>query len=138
MPSVKIIVAGGREFSDWNLLFKTIKETLQELFDNGYKKEQISFVSGTARGADSMGEFFANTYRYKVYRFPAKWDELGKKAGFVRNSEMAKFASAADIGILIVFWDGKSRGTKHMIETAEKCGLKIVLKHYETEDITNE
>lgn len=39
MPSVKIIVAGGREFSDWNLLFKTIKEALQELFDNGYKKE---------------------------------------------------------------------------------------------------
>lgn len=43
---------------------------------------------------------------------------------------MAKFASDADIGILIAFWDGKSRGTKHMIETAEKCGLKIVLKKY--------
>lgn len=41
---------------------------------------------------------------------PADWDRLGKKAGMVRNAQMADYADAA-----IVFWDGKSNGTANMI-----------------------
>ena len=37
---------------------------------------------------------------------------------------MAKYASET-YGILIAFWDGKSRGTKNMIDTAKKHGLEI-------------
>jgi len=32
---------------------------------------------------------------------------------------MAEYADA-----LVAFWDGKSKGTKNMIETARKLGLK--------------
>lgn len=39
---------------------------------------------------------------------------------------MAKYASET-YGILIAFWDGKSRGTKNMIDTAKKHGLKSIL-----------
>ena len=37
-------------------------------------------------------------------------------------------ASGADA--LIVFWDGKSRGTKNMIDTATKRGLKVAVVRY--------
>ena len=48
------------------------------------------------------------------------WDIYGKKAGYMRNEEMAKVADA-----LVVFWDGKSKGTKHMIDIGKKFKLKI-------------
>lgn len=52
--------------------------------------------------------------------FKADWDKHGKAAGFKRNTEMAKYADA-----LIAFWDGKSKGTKHMIDTAKSHNLKV-------------
>lgn len=40
---------------------------------------------------------------------------------------MAKYAAEYDDedeeGILVAFWDGKSRGTKNMIDNAKKYGL---------------
>lgn len=131
MQEVRIIVAGGRDFQNSKLLFKTLKNVLSKLFEMNYKSEQIIFVSGTAKGADSLGEFFANTYKYKVKRFPADWDRLGKRAGYVRNEQMAKYASEnGHKGILIAFWDGQSRGTKHMIDLANKYGLKFCVVSY--------
>ncbi|WP_197026348.1 hypothetical protein [Polaribacter sp. Hel_I_88] len=57
-------------------------------------------------------------------RFPAEWNKFGKAAGPVRNKEMAIYADA-----LIAFWDGKSRGTKNMIQLAKQNGLllKVIL-----------
>jgi hypothetical protein len=48
------------------------------------------------------------------------WDLFGKKAGYMRNEEMAKVADAA-----IIFWDGKSKGSKHMIDISKKYNLKL-------------
>ena len=56
---------------------------------------------------------------------PADWDLDGKSAGFKRNVKMAEYADA-----LVAFWDGESKGTKHMIETAKEKGLDIRIKHY--------
>jgi hypothetical protein len=52
--------------------------------------------------------------------FPAQWSIYGKGAGYIRNREMAQYADA-----LIAFWDGKSKGTKNMIDEAKKQGLII-------------
>jgi len=82
--------------------------------------EEIEIVSGTARGADEMGERFAKEKGYALKQFPADWDTFGKSAGYRRNSQMADYADAC-----VVFWDGKSRGTKHMIDLAEKTGLLL-------------
>jgi hypothetical protein len=57
--------------------------------------------------------------------FPADWKTHGKAAGPIRNRQMAKNAEA-----LIALWDGNSRGTKNMIETATKLGLKVYVKRY--------
>ncbi len=54
--------------------------------------------------------------------YPAAWDTYGLKAGYIRNEEMADNADA-----LIAIWDGKSRGTKHMIDIATRKGLRVYI-----------
>lgn len=115
---VKIIVAGSRSFSDYELL----KEKLDELI-RGRKNTEI--VSGTAKGADLLGEKYARERGFEIKRFPADWDKFGKKAGYLRNEQMAKYANAC-----VCFWDGNSRGTKSMIDLAEKHNLKTFVIRY--------
>jgi len=84
-------------------------------------------VSGTAKGADRLGERFARERGYRIERFPADWNRDGYAAGPVRNAQMAENADA-----LIAFWDGQSRGTKNMIENARRKGLGVrVIKYNE-------
>jgi len=82
----------------------------------------IEIVSGGAKGADQLGEQYAKENNYNLRIFPADWDKYGKKAGYIRNEEMAKYADAC-----VCFWDGKSKGTKMMIELAKKYKLKTRL-----------
>ena len=58
--------------------------------------------------------------------FPADWDKYGKRAGYLRNVQMAEYADA-----LLAFWDGESRGTKNMIDEALSRGLKVGVKRYD-------
>ena len=128
MKELRVIVAGSRDFNNYQLLSDKIMDYLENIDDKNLieNPKQIKFISGTARGADVLGEQFAYTWGYDVVRFPADWDGLGKRAGYVRNAEMAKYAIAdGNYGVLIVFWDGKSKGTKHMIDLAEKNGLEV-------------
>lgn len=116
---MKIIVAGGRDFSDYELL----KEKLDELI--GENKEDLEIVSGMARGADTLGVQYANERGYKIKKFPAQWDKHGKSAGYIRNEEMAKYGDTC-----ICFWDGKSKGTKHMIDLSNKYNLNTKIIGY--------
>jgi len=115
---MKVIVAGGRDFNLFNFLSKKCDNILNS-------SENIEIVSGTANGADKLGELYAIKNSYKLKQFPADWDKHGKAAGFIRNEEMAKYADS-----LIAFWDGKSKGTKHMIDLAKKYNLKIRIIKY--------
>lgn len=115
-----VIVAGGRDFSDYELLSKTLDNYFANVTD------EIIIISGKARGADTLGEQYAKWHGYSVWGFPAKWDKYGKSAGFIRNTEMAKNADA-----LVAFWDGQSLGTKHMIATATQCGIDVHVVNYE-------
>lgn len=115
---MKVIIAGGREFNDYNKLRSYCDHLLQN-------QVVVEIVSGTARGADLLGEKYANERGYQITRFPANWDEYGKSAGYIRNEEMAKYGDA-----LIAFWDGKSRGTEHMIKLAKQYNLKVKICRY--------
>ena len=110
---MKVIIAGSRSFTNYQFLY------LRCSFFIG-AHEDITIVSGTARGTDRLGERFAKAKGFRIERFPADWDKYGKRAGYVRNEIMAKHADC-----LIAFWDGKSKGTKHMIDLARKHGLKV-------------
>ena len=120
-PIYKIIIAGGRDFMDYNLLKEKTNKILQE------KKvtHKIVIISGCARGADTLGLRYASENAFDVEEYPADWDKYGKKAGYVRNVEMAENADA-----LIAFCDGKSKGTKHMIDIATERNLPIRVIRY--------
>lgn len=100
---MRVIVAGGRNFRDYNLLCN--------ILDDFHKENKIDeVVCGGARGADSLGEQWAKEHNIPVKYFPADWDTYGLAAGPIRNQAMAEYGD-----YLIAFWDGKSRGTKGMI-----------------------
>ena len=111
-----MIIAGSHSFTNYSLLCKT----LEDLFPH-----PITIVSGHARGADKLGEAYAQAKGYDVLIMPAEWDKYGKSAGYRRNSKMAEQADA-----LIAFWDGQSRGTYHMINLAKAKGLPVHVVSY--------
>jgi hypothetical protein len=115
---IKVIIAGGRDFQDW--------DKLVEVCDRAFKDyKQIEIVSGAANGADKLGERYANERGHLIKLFPADWDKYGKSAGYRRNAEIADYA-----GALVAFWDGKSRGTSHMINLAKSKELKVLIINY--------
>ena len=109
---MKVIIAGGRTFNNYQLLCQICDDYLTDY-------SNIEIVSGCANGADKLGEKYALEKGYLLEQFPANWNKFGKSAGFIRNEEMAKYSD-----ILIAFWDGESKGTKHMINLANRYGLK--------------
>lgn len=131
MKELRAIIAGSRDFDDFPKLMNSCIDILFKITDQHSDLDKIRIVSGAARGADRLGEQYAKVAGYEVSRFPADWDGLGKRAGYVRNAEMAKYAMAGgNYGVLIAFWDGKSKGTKHMINLAEKYGLEVYIVRF--------
>ena len=82
-------------------------------------------LSGAYKGADLLGERYAAERNYPIKQFPANWSRYGKSAGYKRNNEMALYAD-----VLIAFWNGKSKGTKHMIELATQASLKVRVNYF--------
>lgn len=115
-PIFRVIIAGTRTFDDYNLLQVSCDKLLAEK----RRTHIIVILSGTARGADRLGEAYAKTQGFRLQQFPANWEKDGKAAGPIRNAKMADNADA-----LIAFWDGFSRGTRNMIETARRKGLAV-------------
>lgn len=115
----KVIIAGGRDFVNWKLLL----ESMSSAIDDGLEITEI--VSGKARGADTLGERFARLVDVPIKEFPADWTKFGKRAGFIRNKQMAEYGD-----VLVVFWDGVSSGTSNMITQAKSLNLKIIVVQY--------
>ena len=119
MNEFKLLVAGGRDFNDYQMLSKFIWD-----FANA-TDDEISIISGMAKGADSLAVKWAKENNVELYEFPANWNGLGKKAGYMRNTEMGNFADGA-----LIFWDGQSRGTEHMINYMEQLKKPVVIVNY--------
>lgn len=99
---MKVIIAGSRNIDDYKLVVDTITKS-------GYDITEV--VSGCATGVDRLGEQWARTNNIPITEMPADWNRYGRSAGPYRNRAMAEYADAA-----IVIWDGKSRGSRNMIE----------------------
>ena len=118
---MKTIIAGSRDIVMPGILTDVIFYV-----KDYYDLSVTSIVSGCARGVDKLGEQFATDRGIKLFKYPADWNKYGKKAGYLRNIKMAQSSEA-----LIALWDGKSRGTKHMIKTAIDLGLVVVVAFVE-------
>lgn len=118
---MKIIFAGGRNV-EWDRAAKLVQSALEK---SGWKTSLSEVVHGGARGIDSGANLFAKGV-WPIKIFPADWDKFGKRAGPLRNRQMAEYADA-----LIAIWDGESRGTKNMIDEATRRGLPVFIYRYE-------
>jgi hypothetical protein len=136
---VKLIIAGGRDFDDYEVAEPPILRWCTHL---AASSSDMVIFSGCASGADRIGERFADEYSIPVEYYPAKWKDLdvpgaiiksnrygeyNAKAGFDRNALMAANATH-----LIAFWSGtkKNSGTYSMIKLAEEHGLPTVVVYY--------
>ena len=119
---VRIIICGSREFNDYAKLCRVMDNIgIHSIANNDY----VEIISGHARGADMVGEKFANQYGYPLKVFPADWNTYGKSAGMIRNRQMADYAAQADEAIVVAFPIGASRGTRNMIDTSRKHGFDV-------------
>lgn len=113
---MKVVIAGGRTFKSRRLTHRTLIE---------YQDSITTVLCGMAGGADEEGYVWARMLDIPVDEYPADWDGEGKKAGYLRNMDMGNDADG-----LIAFWDGKSKGTKHMINYMTKLEKPITVFHY--------
>lgn len=109
---MRTIIAGSRDAE----ITRAFEIVLNEFED--WKITEV--VSGNSGNVDKAGEQWALKHNIPVSQFNAAWQTYGSSAGPRRNRRMAIYAEA-----LIAFWDGKSRGTKNMIDEAKKLNLKV-------------
>ena len=120
----RIIIAGSRSFDNYARLEKILNAYIKDPRD-------VTVISGTAYGADRLGEQYAEKHGIHLIRRPADWALYGKVAGPIRNAEMARLAIADGChGVLFAFWDGVSTGTQSMIELAKEQGLDVYVVRY--------
>lgn len=117
MKKNRIIIAGSRTVPESNY---ELHMKMLEIFKN-LPREEVEIVSGGARGADKFGENQAEMWDLPLKVFPADWS-LGKKAGYIRNKQMAEYSTHL---VAIVDLSFESRGTRNMIKLAQEYGLKI-------------
>ena len=111
---MKLIIAGSRSITAHKILslgFVSSPYTLSGLTE---------IISGTAKGADRLGELLAAQFEIQLVKFPADWNRYGKSAGYKRNAEMADYADAA-----LILWDGVSKGSKHMEDIMKRIGKPV-------------
>jgi hypothetical protein len=111
---MKIIIAGSRDICDYEIVKLAIQESQFHI---------TTIISGTAIGIDKLGEKYGIDNNIPIDKHPANWVKYGKRAGYLRNSEMAEVADG-----LIAIWDGVSKGTNHMINIAKQKKLKVFVK----------
>lgn len=104
---MKIAVVGSREFPDLPWV---------ERFVNDVPGDTI-IISGGARGVDTTAELAAKKRGLKVWVRRPDYERFGKGATFKRNLQIVE-----DADLVVVFWDGKSRGTVNTMEHAKRLG----------------
>ena len=123
LNSSKVIVAGGRDFDNYEYLKEKLDKTFNSLGDSD--AHPIEVISGMADGADTLGIRYAEEHKLTMVLYPANWKRYPRMAGILRNIDMLATATH-----LVAFWNGKSHGTKHMIEIARDKGIPVWVYKY--------
>ena len=115
MSNYRVLVCGGRDFDDFDLLNTVLKGILNDQW--GHK---ITIIHGGARGADRMAGSWAEYHNLDVEVYPADWNRYGKAAGHIRNAQMLE---EGDPDLVVAFEGG--RGTANMVAQARKAGVAV-------------
>ena len=120
---MKVIIAGCRDFHDYEFVEQSIDKLNLDIGE---------IVYGGAPGVDYLGLLYARKHKIKVKTFLAEWSVYGRAAGPIRNKQMANYGD-----YLIAFWDGKSKGTKNMINEMKKLGKHGEVVYVNSMEISN-
>lgn len=113
MPGIKLLVCGGRDYSD--------REKVFSLLESIHNKRNITvLIEGGANGADALARSWARHAGVHVATVSALWEKRGRGAGPQRNAAML---SLGPDGVL-AFPGG--RGTANMVQQAKDAGVKVV------------
>jgi hypothetical protein len=111
----RILVTGSRTWDDALVLAAALAEAAQD--------EPVTVVHGACpSGADRLADVIATATGWTVERHPARWGELGKRAGFVRNAHMVNLGA----DVCLAFIRDGSRGASHTAALAEDAGIRTV------------
>lgn len=116
---MRIIIAGSRTITGKAGAMEVMKAFMEAVAEWD-SHEVTEIVTGGAKGVDELGKRFAEKFGIAHKEFPADWDTHGKRAGYLRNVEMAENADA-----LVLVWDGQSKGSRMMKEIAEGQALLV-------------
>lgn len=112
---ITLMVCGSREgFSR-----EEVEMDLFYLTEN-WNIPEVTLIHGGARGVDTYAGEWGHLNGVEIEVYEAEWDHFGKSAGYRRNSEMVR-----DADVVVAFWDGKSKGTKHSIDLALKARKEL-------------
>lgn len=104
---MKVAVVGSR-----NLTINNLGDYLPE--------DTTEIVSGGARGIDRCARAYAKTHNIKLTEFLPQYEIYGRAAPLKRNLQIIRYAD-----MVLAFWDGKSRGTRFVIENCKKENVPI-------------
>lgn len=116
---MRTIIAGSRTIRNYDIVLKATH-------DSGFTNDISQVVSGLAKGVDLLGIRYAleNSISIKTFKVTKEdWKRKGKFAGIYRNSIMIDYADS-----LIAVWDGKSNGTKDIINKARIKNIQYFVK----------
>lgn len=83
-------------------------------------KDVTEIISGGAKGVDTSAREYAILHGIKLTEFLPEYDKYGRTAPLKRNITIIKNAD-----LVLAFWDGKSRGTKFVIDNCKKMGVLV-------------
>ena len=104
---MKVAVVGSR-----NLTINNLGDYLP--------KDTTEIVSGGARGIDRCAREYANTHNIKLTEILPQYEIYGRSAPLKRNLQIIRYAD-----MVLAFWDGKSNGTRFVIENCKKENIPI-------------
>ena len=94
-------------------------------------QETTMIVSGGAKGIDSCAKEYALANNIPITEFLPEYEKYGKIAPLKRNIEIIQHSD-----FMLIIWDRKSRGTKHVIDNCNKLNVpsRVILMPLHSEE----
>lgn len=110
-----VAIVGSRDFPKLTQIDDRVHRLRDEWAADAFGRP-LKIVSGGARGADSRARWACKFWGVEFEEFPADWERDGRQAGYLRNAQLVDMAD-----LVVAFWDGQSKGTRHTIDLALKA-----------------